>query len=127
MGGISSKMGKVHLEKGKKLPIKITFGTIGRGRIREAQLIWASADMTPSPAAVAAAKAADVVVAVVGITSELEGEEMPVSEEGFPGRRPHEPGSSQAGAGAAGSCDGGGQADGGGADERERAGRELGE
>jgi len=84
MGGISSKLGKVHLEKGKKLPIEITFGTIGGGDVK-AQLIWASADMTPSPAAVAAAKAADVVIAVVGITSQLEGEEMPVSEEGFLG------------------------------------------
>src|SRR5208282_514123 len=35
--------------------------------------------------AIAAAKAADVVVVVVGITSELEGEEMPISEEGFVG------------------------------------------
>src|ERR1700744_2992688 len=33
----------------------------------------------------AGAKQADVVVAVVGITSQLEGEEMPVSEEGFLG------------------------------------------
>ncbi|HEY1254345.1 MAG TPA: glycoside hydrolase family 3 C-terminal domain-containing protein, partial [Terracidiphilus sp.] len=35
--------------------------------------------------AIAAAKSADVVVAVVGITSELEGEEMKVTEEGFKG------------------------------------------
>ena len=37
------------------------------------------------PEAVAAAKEADVTIAVVGITSELEGEEMPVSEPGFLG------------------------------------------
>jgi beta-glucosidase len=49
------------------------------------QLIWSKYERTPSPEAVAAAKNADVVVAVVGITSELEGEEMPVSEEGFKG------------------------------------------
>ena len=42
-------------------------------------------DLRPKPEAVAAAKDADVVVAVVGITSELEGEEMPVNEEGFKG------------------------------------------
>ena len=35
--------------------------------------------------AIAAAKNADVVIAVVGITSQLEGEEMPVSEPGFLG------------------------------------------
>jgi beta-glucosidase len=42
-------------------------------------------DLRPNPAAVAAAKDADVVIAVVGITSELEGEEMQVHEEGFSG------------------------------------------
>ena len=84
MGGISSKLTKVHLEKGKKLPIAITFGTLGGGDLK-VQLIWASADTSPAPKAVAAAKGADVVVAVVGITSQLEGEEMPVSEEGFLG------------------------------------------
>ena len=39
----------------------------------------------PDPAAVEAAKAADVVIAVVGITSRLEGEEMPVDQPGFAG------------------------------------------
>ncbi len=37
---------------------------------------WTQADLTPDPAAIEAAKNADVVVAVVGITSRLEGEEM---------------------------------------------------
>ena len=54
------------------------------GAIR-AQLIWSKYDPKPAPEAIAAAKAADVVIAVLGITSELEGEEMPVSEEGFKG------------------------------------------
>ncbi len=48
-------------------------------------MIWAKYDPRPSPEAVAAAKNADVVIAVLGITSELEGEEMPVDEEGFKG------------------------------------------
>jgi len=39
----------------------------------------------PDPAAVAAAKNAEVIVAVVGITSRLEGEEMPVDQPGFSG------------------------------------------
>ena len=51
----------------------------------EAQLIWAPVNNAPDPAAVAAAKNADVVVAVVGITSRLEGEEMPVDQPGFAG------------------------------------------
>src|ERR1019366_2106936 len=49
------------------------------------QLIWAKATNLPSPEAIAAAKNADVVIAVVGITSSLEGEEMPVTEPGFLG------------------------------------------
>jgi beta-glucosidase len=54
------------------------------GRV-EAQLFWAKYDPRPSPEAVTAAKNADVVIAVLGITSDLEGENMPVREEGFNG------------------------------------------
>ena len=43
------------------------------------------ADDTPDPAALAAARNADVVIAVVGITSHLEGEEMRVDLPGFLG------------------------------------------
>ena len=50
-----------------------------------AELIWAKVNNAASPEAVAAAKNADAVIAVVGITSQLEGEEMPVSEPGFLG------------------------------------------
>jgi beta-glucosidase len=42
-------------------------------------------DASTAAEAVDAAKNADVVVAVVGITSELEGEEMPVNQDGFKG------------------------------------------
>jgi beta-glucosidase len=48
-------------------------------------LVWQKADFQPKPAAIEAAKNADVVIAVLGITSELEGEEMQVSEPGFRG------------------------------------------
>jgi beta-glucosidase len=47
--------------------------------------MWSKVDLKPNPAAVAAANSADVVIAVVGITSELEGEEMQVDEPGFKG------------------------------------------
>ena len=47
--------------------------------------MWSKVDLTPQPEAIDAAKKADVVIAVVGITSELEGEEMQVSEPGFMG------------------------------------------
>jgi beta-glucosidase len=48
-------------------------------------MIWARSNTAPSAEALAAARNADVVIAVVGITSQLEGEEMPVSEPGFLG------------------------------------------
>jgi beta-glucosidase len=82
--GPQAKLGRVHLEKGQKVAVTVTYGQMNGGKPR-AQLLWARVNTAPSPEALAAAKAADVVVAVVGITSELEGEEMPVAEEGFLG------------------------------------------
>ncbi len=82
--GPEAKLGRVHLEKGEKISLRIMYGLMGNSKPR-AQLIWEPVDMAPNPEALAAAKTADVVVAVVGITSQLEGEEMPVSEEGFLG------------------------------------------
>jgi beta-glucosidase len=84
LGGPESKLGKVHLEQGKKVSLNVTYAQLSGSKAR-AQLIWAKAESAPSPEAVAVAKQADVVVAVVGITSQLEGEEMKVSEEGFLG------------------------------------------
>jgi beta-glucosidase len=81
--GLSSSVGRVHLEKGRKVALEISYGT--RNSKPHAELIWAKYNGAPSPEAVAAAKSADVVVAVVGITSQLEGEEMPVTEPGFLG------------------------------------------
>jgi len=64
--------------------LKVEYAQTNSGPMR-AQLIWSKYDPKPTPDVVAAAKDADVAVAVLGITSELEGEEMPVSEEGFKG------------------------------------------
>jgi len=82
--GEQAKTGHLYIEKGKKLSLKVEYVQTSRGPVR-AQLIWSKYDPKPSPEAIAAAKKADVVMAVVGITSELEGEEMPISEEGFKG------------------------------------------
>jgi beta-glucosidase len=79
-----AKVGHVHLEKGQKVPVKATYRLSKAGPI-EAQLIWSKLDLSPNPDAVSAASNADVVIAVLGITSELEGEEMPVNEDGFKG------------------------------------------
>ncbi len=79
-----ARVGHVHLEQGKKVYLKVGYGQGSAGPL-EAQLVWAKYDPKPSPEAIESAKNADVVVLVLGITSELEGEEMPVSEEGFKG------------------------------------------
>jgi len=78
-----AKLGRVHLEKGQKAALSVTYGY--NNVQPHAQLIWTKASDVASPEALAAAKNADVVIAVVGITSELEGEEMPVTEPGFLG------------------------------------------
>ena len=78
------RAGHIHLDQGKKVHVKVGYGQGSAGPVK-AQLIWSKYDPRPSSEAIQAAKNADVVVAVLGITSELEGEEMPVSEEGFKG------------------------------------------
>ncbi len=82
--GMHAKVGHIHLEQGKKVAIKVVYSRSKPGPVR-ARLIWSKYDPAPDPAAIAAAKNADVVVAVLGITSQLEGEEMPVTEDGFKG------------------------------------------
>ncbi len=79
-----AKAGHLHLEQGKKAALRVRYELNEKGPV-EAQLFWAKYDPRPSPEAIAAARNADVVVAVLGITGDLEGEEMPVSEEGFKG------------------------------------------
>ena len=87
-GGPTDKMraktSHIRLEQGKKVSLKVEYSQMTSGPVG-AQLIWSKYDPKPSPEAIAAAKNADVVIAVLGITSELEGEEMPVDEEGFKG------------------------------------------
>ena len=84
MYGTGSSLGRVHLEKGHPRALRVEYGK-ATGHEPEPQLIWAPVVDAPDPAAVAAAKEADVVIAAVGITSRLEGEEMPVDEPGFLG------------------------------------------
>jgi beta-glucosidase len=83
-GGLEPKLGRVHLEQGKAYQLSLQYHE-GQTAPVAAKLLWSKVNYAPSPEAVAAAKDADVVVAVVGITSELEGEEMQVNEEGFKG------------------------------------------
>jgi beta-glucosidase len=73
---------EVALEKGRRYPIKIEYF---QGRARGVKLVWRQLSPDPVADAVAIAKQADVVIAVVGITSDLEGEEMEVAVPGFAG------------------------------------------
>ena len=77
-------MGRIRLEKGKPVKLEVSY-EYRPGADPSVQLTWAPVNDAPDPAAVAAAQNADAVVAVIGITSALEGEEMPVSEPGFLG------------------------------------------
>ncbi len=69
------------LKKGHKYAIKLEYVNERRG----IQLVWLPLVADPIAPAVAAAKQADVTIAVVGITSDLEGEEMKVDVPGFVG------------------------------------------
>jgi beta-glucosidase len=73
---------EVALEKGRRYELKIEYL---QGRARGVKLVWTRLSPDPVAEAVAAAKQADIVVAVVGITSNLEGEEMEVAVPGFKG------------------------------------------
>jgi len=84
VSGPVANLGRIHLRKGEPVTLDVEYGQPA-GRKPGVQLIWAPAHDAPDPAAITAAKEADVVVAVVGITSRLEGEEMPVDQPGFAG------------------------------------------
>jgi beta-glucosidase len=73
---------EIALEKGRAYALRVE-QTPSRGT--PVNLVWRHVLPDPQAAAVAAAKDADVVIAVVGITSQLEGEEMNVNLPGFKG------------------------------------------
>jgi beta-glucosidase len=97
--GTDARTGQVHLVKGQKAALDVTigggFGRFGGGGPApaanaapigpQAQLIWEKATDDPTPEVIAAAKNADLILPVVGITSRLEGEEMQVNLPGFLG------------------------------------------
>jgi len=80
----ATSLGLVHLDAGKPEQVQVECRP-GDNKTLGIQLLWSRIDPALQNAAVAAARDADVVVAVVGITSQLEGEEMPVNEPGFKG------------------------------------------
>jgi beta-glucosidase len=73
---------KLHLEKDHAYPVKIEyFQTI---RLSEARFIW-SLPGGEDQAALDAARNSDLVIAVLGLSPRIEGEEMKVDAEGFAG------------------------------------------
>jgi beta-glucosidase len=82
----TTKTGAVDLQAGHKYAVKIEYFQGGGGSA--AHLVWSGARAAAPKLleeALKEAKDADVIVAVVGITSSLEGEEMKVTVPGFEG------------------------------------------
>ncbi|HTN40328.1 MAG TPA: glycoside hydrolase family 3 C-terminal domain-containing protein [Asticcacaulis sp.] len=76
------KLTTVTLEKGKRYPLHLQ----GESSVSApSSLVWKRISPDPEAALAEGIKNADVVVAVVGLTADLEGEEMPVKIEGFEG------------------------------------------
>jgi beta-glucosidase len=71
----------IPLTQGHRYPLKIEYRRGGFGT----KLVWLRLSPDPLMEAASAARRADVVIAVVGITSALEGEEMQVDLPGFKG------------------------------------------
>jgi beta-glucosidase len=69
----------VHLQAGRAYPVKLEYSR--RFRESYARLLWLPPNLVQE--AVDAARKSDVVVAVVGITADLEGEERDASDPGF--------------------------------------------
>ncbi|TWB30620.1 glycoside hydrolase family 3 C-terminal domain-containing protein [Nitrospirillum bahiense] len=76
------RMKALHFEAGRRYAIRID-QTPAKGPV--IRLVWNPVVTDPLNRAVAAAKSADLVVAVAGISSALEGEEMTVTVPGFKG------------------------------------------
>jgi beta-glucosidase len=77
----TSAIKTLQLEKGHRYAVKLEYARGGFGT----KFVWLNVISDPVADAVAAAKQSDVVIAVVGITSQLEGEEMKVEVPGFQG------------------------------------------
>jgi beta-glucosidase len=71
----------LQLEKGRRYALRVEFLRGGFGT----KLVWLRLIADPIAEAIAAAQQADIAIAVVGITSQLEGEEMKVDLPGFKG------------------------------------------
>ena len=74
---------QVELEAGRMYDIRLEYQS--RGLDPQVQLLWAPPQVDLTAQALEVAARADVVVAVMGLTAELEREEMPIQIDGFVG------------------------------------------
>ena len=77
------KTGEVELEAGRFYSLRLDY--VSQGLDPQVQLLWSLPKIDYEASALEAAEKADVVVAVMGLSPSLEGEEMPVAVEGFAG------------------------------------------
>src|SRR4030095_2249044 len=80
--GTRSDMVTLTLEKGHRYPIRVTTEALLLGGV---EVLWKRVSTEAERDLAAAAAQADVVVAAVGLNSDLEGEEMKVELDGFSG------------------------------------------
>jgi beta-glucosidase len=78
-----TRVEEVELEAGRLYHIQLDY--VNRGLVPQARLLWAVPGAEYMARAVEVAQEADVVIMVMGLSPELEGEEMPVQVEGFAG------------------------------------------
>jgi beta-glucosidase len=74
---------EVALEAGRFYSLRLDY--VSRGLDPQVQLLWSPPGVDYQARALEAAERADIVVAVMGLSPRLEGEEMPVKVEGFVG------------------------------------------
>ncbi len=77
------KTGEVELDAGRFYSLRLDY--VSRGLDPQVQLLWSLPNIDHEARALEAAEKADVVIAVMGLSPSLEGEEMPVAVEGFTG------------------------------------------
>ena len=82
MYSAGANLSPIHLERDHPVRLDVDYARAS-GTSPRAQLIWARVNEAPDPVAIAAARDAEAIVAVVGITSRLEGEEMQIDRPGF--------------------------------------------
>jgi beta-glucosidase len=79
------RLAEVELEAGRLYDIRLEYANWGLDP--QVRLVWARAEVDEMPAALEAAEKADVIIAALGLSPRIEGEEFPVVVEGFDGDR----------------------------------------